>query len=59
MSQSFTLSNINVSLATDAWMRVFSVQEPVTYLYKCGQEHTAHLLLQDDFVLLVVVAGAD
>lgn len=59
MSHSFTLREcyVLVSIST-AWMCALFCK-PLTYLYKCGQEHTAHLLLQDDFVLLVVVAGAD
>lgn len=29
------------------------------YLNECSQQHAAHLLLQDDLVLRVVVAGRD
>lgn len=32
---------------------------PHIYLNECGQQHTAHLLLQDDLVVGVVVAGGD
>lgn len=33
--------------------------DPASYLYEGGQQHAAHLLLQDDLVLGVVVAGRD
>lgn len=39
-------------------MLSFTVQS-YTYLNECSQQHTAHLLLQDDLVLRVVVAGRD
>lgn len=34
-------------------------QCPRVYLNECSQQHAAHLLLQDDLVLGVVVAGRD
>ena len=49
----------NCTLALSVWACMCVAALSQAYLYESGQQHTAHLLLQDDLVLGVVVAGRD